>query len=449
MSTATKDGAASYRKTTLDSGMRVVTRSMPHTYSVSVSVFVGVGSRYEPAELSGISHVVEHLVFKGTEKRPTPVEISGAVEGVGGTMNAATEQELTVYWCKVARPYMSEGLDLLIDMLRSSLFDPEEFERERLVVIEEQKMANDHPNMKVDSLMDEMLWPDHPLGRDIAGTRESLEAMTRPMMLEHVGHYYSPSNIVVSVAGDVEHDDVVQQVVALCDGWEPATPPGWNRFADRQAEPRFRLNSRRTEQSHLSIALPGVSATHPDRYAMDLLSAVLGEGMSSRLFVEVREKRGLAYDIHSTAIHFQDCGALIIGAGVDPKRVYDAVETIMAEVARLRERVPDDELDRARRLSTGSLMLRMEDTRAVSAWAGAQELLLGRVLEVDEVVDSVNGVTAEDLYRVANDLLMTEKLNMALVGPSRGGARFQRALKLFSSALNRLPTCPLLPAIPS
>ena len=429
MTTETRNGSA-YRKTTLDNGMRVVTRAMPHTYSVSISVFVGVGSRYEPAERAGISHVVEHLVFKGTEKRPTPVEISGAVEGVGGAMNASTEHELTVYWCKVARQYMAEGLDLLVDMLRNSVFDPQEIERERLVVIEELKMVNDYPNMKVEALIDEMLWPDHPLGRDIVGNRDSLMAITREMVLVHASEYYSPSNIVISVAGNVEHDVVVRKVDALCDGWTPRTGPGWAPFASRQAEPRFRLAPRRTEQAHLSIALPGVSTTHPDRYAVDLLSVVLGEGMSSRLFVEIRENRGLAYDIHSGVLHFQDCGALIIGAGVEPKRVYAAVDTILAEVARLKDGIPEQELDKAKRLSTGLLMLRMEDTRAVSAWAGSQELLLGRVSEVDDVIESVNSVTPEEVLKVAGDLLVTERLNMAVVGPSRGNARFRRLLKL-------------------
>ena len=430
MTTASDDGKATFEKTTLDNGTRVLTSPMPHTRSVSISVFVGVGSRYESEERAGISHVAEHLVFKGTEKRPTPAEISGAVEGVGGTMNASTEQEMTAYWCKLARPYLPDGLDLLIDMLRNSVLDPDEVERERLVVVEEQNMINDYPNQKVDAIIDEMLWPDHPLGRDIAGTRESVMGTTRDMVADFIAQHYFPSNMVISVAGNVEHDDVVKQVDALCDGWKSGTPPGWTPFEGRQVEPGFRLETRRIEQSHLVIAVPGISITHPDRYAVDLMSVVLGEGMSSRLFIEIREKRGLAYDIHSGVTHFQDCGAFMIAAGVDPKRVYAAVDTILAEVGRLKETVPDAELDKAKRLSTGTLMLRMEDTRAVSAWAGAQEMLLGGVLEVDEVIESVNAVTAEDVRRVANELLQTEKLNLAVVGPSRGNARFRRSLKL-------------------
>ena len=418
------------RKTTLDNGMRVVTSSMPHTRSVSISAFVGMGSRYEPAELAGISHIIEHLLFKGTAKRPTSMEISGAVEGVGGMINAATEQELSVYWCKVPQPYLGESLDLVIDMLRSSLFEPREIERERMVVMEEQSMINDYPNHKVDALIDEVLWPDHPLGRDIAGTRESVSSMSREMILDRVSQSYTPSNIVLSVAGNVDHEQVVLMLDSLCDGWVSQPPPSWAPFTHNQSAPRSRLEYRKTEQAHLAIGLPGLSMTHPDRYALNLISVVLGEGMSSRLFMEVREKRGLAYDIQSSVTHFQDCGALVVNAGVDPKRVYTAVETIMAEVGRLREGVPDTEMERAKRLSTGMLLLRMEDSRAVSSWMGSQELLLGKVLDVDEVIERVNRVTAEDVRRVSNDLLVNEKLNMAVVGPCRGEVRFRRSLKL-------------------
>ena len=422
------DGKTDFRKTTLDSGMRVLTSAVPHTRAASVSVFVGVGSRYDSPDQAGISHVVEHMVFKGTKRRPSAGEISVTIEGVGGILNAGTEHELTVYWCKVARPYLDEALDLLIDMLRDSLYEPAEIERERMVVIEEQNMANDNPGHRVDVLMDQMLWPDHPLGRDISGTRESVSGMTREMLLDHVSMFYTPRNIVMSVAGDVDHDKIARTVESLSDGWSSHDPAAWAPFTHVQSAPQLRVEYRRTEQAHLLIGLPGLSVTHPDRYALDLLSAVLGEGMSSRLFLEVREKRGLAYDIHSGVTHFLDTGAFVVEAGVDPKRAYAAVDTVLAELARLKDGVPDSELVRAKRLSTGMLMLRMEDTRAVSSWTGSQELLLGEVQDVDQVTEQVESVTTEDLRRVANDLLTGDKLNMALVGPVRGEARLQRAL---------------------
>ena len=420
----------SFERTVLDNGMRIVTSTMPYTRAVSVSVYVGVGSRYESDEKAGISHVLEHLVFKGTERRPAPLDISGGIEGLGGVLNAGTEQELTVYWCKVAVTYLEESLDLLLDMVRNSVYDSDELERELMVVIEEQNMVNDQPSSKVEQLIDGLLWPDHPLGRDIGGTHESVSKMTRDMILEHAERYYFPGNIVVSVAGNVAHEHVVSVVSSLTNGWLSHTIPDWTKFDSEKYGPEIQIEYRKTEQSHLAIALPGLSIDHPDRYAADLLSVVLGEGMSSRLFVEVREKQGLAYEINSSNTYFMDCGALLIMAGVDPKNVQRAVSTILNEVSSLRYQLPEQELDKAKRMSTGIMALRMEDTRAVSAWMGTQELLLDRILEFEEVVNRVNQVTIDDINRVANDLLKTNHLKMAVVGPHRGSARLMQVLRL-------------------
>ena len=419
-----------HQLTTLDSGLRIVTSEMPHARSVCINLFVGVGSRYESPDRAGVSHFVEHLVFKGTERRPTAKEISGVVEGVGGVLNARTEQELTVYWSKVALDHCAEAIDLLFDMLRHSVYADEEIEKERLVVFEELNMVNDFPNQKVDALIDELLWPGHPLGRDIAGTRDSVASITRDVMLDHVSRYYTPSNIIVSVAGNVPHEQIVDQVVELSQDWSPHPVPGWEPFVHSQSAPQLRSEYRSTEQAHLSIAMPGLPMVHPDRYALDLLNVILGEGMSSRLFIEVRENRGLAYDVHSDVTHFRDCGAILISAGVDPKRIYTAVDTILAEVGRLREGVPEQELEKAKRLSAGRLTLRMEDTRVVAGWMGAQELLIGEILEPDEVVRRVDRVSSGDVRRVANDLIVTSGLNMAVVGPCRGKTRLQQALVL-------------------
>lgn len=420
----------SFQKSELANGLRVITSHMPYTRSVSTTVLVGVGSRNETPERSGVSHFVEHLLFKGTERRPTPEEISGTVEGVGGILNAGTEQELTAYWCKVAKPAAEGCIDLLIDMLRNSLYDPGEVERERSVLLEEQNMVKDSPSYRVETLIEGMLWPDHPLGWDVAGTRESVSKITREMILEHVADFYVPSNIVVSVAGDVNHDEIMGQIDGLCAGWDTQIAPASQRFTDNQQAPKLKIQNRRTEQSHISIALPGLPMTDPELYALDLLSVALGEGMSSRLFVEIREKRGLAYDIHSTVAYFADCGAFFINAGVDPKKVYVAVDTILTEISRLKEGVTSEELERAKQLATGRMLLRMEDTRAVSSWFASQEMLLGHVHKMDEVVGNIESVTAEQILSLANRLLKTEKLNMAVVGPHRGETRFQRSLQL-------------------
>ena len=419
-----------FQKSSLDNGMRVVTSEMSHTRSVSTCVFVGVGSRYESDEEAGLSHFLEHMVFKGTTMRPEPQQISAAIEGVGGVINAATEHELTVYWCKVAQPYFEESLALLFDILRNSLYESDDIEKERHVIFEELGMINDYPTYKVEALIDEMLWPGHPLGRDIGGTRESVGGISREMILDFVSAYYTPDNIVVSVAGNVSHDDVVAQVERLSESWEPGGRNEWTPYNGAQHEPQSKVEYRKTEQAHMSIALPGVSLTHPQRYALDLLSVALGEGMSSRLFVEVREKRGLAYDVHSAVSHFTDTGAIVVSAGVDPKRVYDAVQTILEQVGALRNGLPEDELEKAKRLSAGRLMLRMEDTRAVASWMGQSETLLGNIAHVDDVMKQVNAVTIDDVLCLANDILVSDRLNIAVVGPCRGHRRIERMLRL-------------------
>jgi len=403
---------------------------MPHTRSVSISIFIGVGSRYENDQEAGLSHFLEHLLFKGTEKRPDPVQISGTIESTGGVLNAGTEQELTVYWCKVAQPHFEESLDLLVDMLRNSLFEDDSIDKERMVILEELAMINDYPGARVDSLIDEMLWPEHPLGRDIGGTKESVTEITRQMMLDHMDTYYSPSNAVISIAGTIPPAHVFSKVEELCADWPTATPSGWNPVTHMQSESQLRLEYRKTEQVHLTLALPGVGLQNPDRYALDLLSVALGEGMSSRLFVELREKRGLAYDVHSGVSHFQDTGAFMITAGVDPKRVYDAVEVIMDQVREVQNGIPADELERSKQLVAGRLMLRMEDTRAVSSWMGGQEALLAEMMSVDDVVHEVNKVTPEEVQRVAGEILNTDRLNMAMVGPCRGVKRLEKLLRI-------------------
>ena len=430
MDTATSVQKAEFQKTTLDNGLRVVTSEVAHARSASIGVFVGVGSRYESEAQSGLSHFIEHMVFKGTRRRPTPGEISGAIEGVGGVLNAATEQELTSYWCKVPDFHVQESLDVIFDMLRGSVFNPDDVEKERMVIVEELSMINDQPNYKVDALIDEMLWPDHPLGRDIGGTKESIGNITGDAMLGYMADSYTPNNVVVSVAGVVDHDEVVEQVATLAEGWPGGTPTAWAPVTHRHEESQVRVEYRSTEQTHLSIAVPGLSMRHPDRYALGLLSVILGEGMSSRLFVELRETKGLAYDVHSGVAHFLDSGAFVVSAGVDPKRVYDAVETIMEQLSKLKDGVPEEELDKAKRLIAGRLLLRMEDNWTIANWMGPQELLLDEITGVDEVIDSLNAVGPDNIRKVANDLLVGERLNMAVVGPCRGRRHLERLLKL-------------------
>ena len=419
-----------YQKSVLENGLRIITSSMPYTYSVCIMIFIGAGSRYEGAEEVGSSHFIEHLCFKGTERRATSKEISEAIEGVGGMLNGGTDKELTVYWCKVARPHFLLALDLMVDMLRNSKFDAQDMERERQIIIEELNMSMDSPPQRVNILIDEVIWPNQPLGRDVAGSKETVAALSREMLLEYLSRQYVPNNTVVSVAGDIGDEEVLASLSSVFGDWTTGTPQPPFPAEESQDEPRLHIEHRDTEQAHLCLSLRGLSTFHPDRFNLDLLNVILGEGMSSRLFLEIRERRGLAYDIHSYVDHFLDSGAVTIYAGVDPKRVDATIEAILEELRRLKDGVPALELAKAKELAKGRLLLRMEDTRNVAGWMGGQELLTGRILTADEVVSIIDAITPEDLERVARDLFITEKLNLAIVGPISGGDRLGSLLQL-------------------
>ncbi|TET17734.1 MAG: insulinase family protein [Dehalococcoidia bacterium] len=420
-----------YQKMVLDNGLRIVSSAMPHTRSVCICIFIGTGSRYEMAEQAGLSHFVEHLCFKGTERRPTAKELSETIDGVGGILNGGTDKELTVYWAKVARTHFLLALDLLGDMLRNSKFDPVDMENERKVIVEELNMCMDSPQSRVDMLIDEVIWPAQPLGRDVAGSKETVAAIDHNMLLGYLSTHYLPSNTVVGVAGDISHNEVVDAVMSVLGDWPDGVPGSWFPADNGQDASRLVVEPRKMEQAHLCLAVRGISHIHPDRFILDLLNLILGEGMSSRLFLEIRERRGLAYEIHSHVSHFHDSGSVNICAGVDPKRVDDAIEAILMELAKLREdQVSEAEIVKAKEMGKGRLMLRMEDTRNVTGWIGGQELLMGHIRTVDEVTSILDAVTASDLQRVARELFVTNRLCLALVGPSRKERRLERLLKL-------------------
>jgi len=420
-----------YRRTTLDNGLRIVTSPMPATRSVSVSLYVGAGSRYEKPEEAGISHLLEHLVFKGTEKRPTAQEISELIDGVGGVMNAGTDRELTVYYAKVARPHFDRAADVLTDMLRRPLIAAEELEKERKVVIEELASTTDSPAQLVDVLLDATMWPDQPLGRDVAGSEASVSALTRESTLDYLRRQYVPNNIVVAVAGAIEHDEVVQFMDGALGDWHRGVPSSWFPAVNGQDAARCAVMYKKTEQAHIEIAVHALSNQDPDRFPLDLISVILGEGMSSRLFMELREKRALCYDVHSYASHYLDTGSFAVYAGVDPKKTVEATQALVEELAKMRaDGISDEELHKAKELSKGRLLLRMEDTRAVSGWMGGQEMLNGTIRTPDEVVELIEAVTGDDVKRVARKLLDETQMTMALVGPFRSDRQFAKLLKL-------------------
>jgi len=419
-----------YQKETLDNGLRLVTATMPHTRSVSIGFFIGAGSRYETDKQAGISHFIEHLCFKGTVERPTAAEICTVIEGVGGMLNAGTDKELTLYWCKVAQPHFAASLEVLVDMLLNSKFDPVEIEKERQVIIEEINMSLDSPAQRVTMLIDEILWPGHSLGRDIAGSKESVTAVTRDMLLGYMARKYRPENTVLAIAGDIRHQEVVSMVRQATASWTRQKPDiAYTPYKGKVAR-QVLIENRDTEQSQLCLALPGLSVVHPERFKLDMLNVILGEGMSSRLFTEIRDKLGLAYSIHSYTEHFLDTGAITISAGVDTKNLQVAVRAILEELSRLKADIPESELAKAKELFKGRILLRMEDSRSVTGWMGGQEILTGNILTIDEVIAIVDAITAGELRRLAGELLLGEQLRLAVVGPIQPDEPLEDLLKL-------------------
>lgn len=423
-------GVNLYQKTVLSNGLRVLSGYMPHTHSVCIALFIGVGSRYESDAEAGTSHFIEHVLFRGTPNRPTSRDISEAIEGIGGILNGATDKEMTFYWCKVTREHFPDATEVLVDMLLHSKFNSEDIEKERQVIVEEIHMCKDSPSQQAGMLIDELLWAPHPLGRDIAGTKESVNGTDRKAILNFLKAKYTPENTVVTVTGNVKHDEVLEVTNRLLGKWSNPEPHSDYLPYHEHTGERLKIEKRDTEQAHLCLALPGISISHPERFSLDLLNVVLGEGMSSRLFSEIRDKLGLAYSINSYVEHYLDTGSLTITASVDPQNLQKTVRAVMEQLEKITENIPEAEMHKAREISKGRLLLRMEDSRNVAGWIGGQEMLMNRIITLDEIIKIIDSVTPGRIQKIARELMVMENLRLSVVGPISDGKPLQKLLKI-------------------
>jgi predicted Zn-dependent peptidase len=407
-----------YELTSLDNGLRILTVTMPHVQSVSLGFFVAVGSRYESEALAGASHFIEHMLFKGTDRRPTALAIAEAIEGKGGMFNASTGLEATLYWAKVAAAHLPEALDVLSDMLLRASFDPEEIEKERSVIGEEINYAFDAPDSLAQILVNRLQWPNHPLGREIAGSRQSVAGLCREDLLAYLADHYRPTQTVLGVAGQVDHGQVVTWAHANLMDWVPGTSMAFEPAPDNHSGPCLHVQPRDTEQSHLCFSFGSLSRSDPDRFPLRLLNMILGEGMRSRLFQQVRERMGLAYSVDSYVSTLQDTGSVGIYAGVAANRAAQAIQAILSELDRVcQESVTREELGKAKDFLRGRLTLSMEDSFTVAAWYARQELLGSEVLDPEDVLAYYDALPATDLQRIAQTVFVPERLNLAVVGP--------------------------------
>jgi predicted Zn-dependent peptidase len=420
----------------LPDGPRVISARLP-SRSVSVAYYVPHGSRGEhPAEW-GVAHFMEHLTFKGTAALPDSRAVAAAIESFGGTSAAATDRESTVYWVRLPARETERAFQVLAELTVRPLLRGSDIERERDIIVEEIRSYREDPGQFVFNLFDEAFFGDTPLGREIAGSEESVRALSETQVRSFWSRAYRPSGGVVAVAGDLDHDDALALAGAAFSAGgsfvEPPAPDAANGYHPPPPLPvsRLRIERRSCSQAHICLGLPALPRDHPDQWALELLNAVLGEGSGSRLFLNVREEAGLAYDVHSFQSDYTDCGTLQIYAGVDPADQVPALRRILDELSRLRdEPVPADELARARAYVSGRLELRLEESRHVASWLGVQETLHERVLTVDEVLAELAAVTPQQVHELAQRLIRDEALCLALISPSRAATSVERALRL-------------------
>src|SRR5579875_288809 len=405
----------------LPNGLRALHVPMPSMHSVSVAVFIGYGSRYEADREAGTAHLLEHMLFKGTDHRPRAADISEPIDAVGGVLNASTDKEATVYWVKVARDSFPLAVDLLSDMLLHSRLMPSDLNREKHVVFEELRMLRDDPQDWLNVLSDELLWPGQPLGREIAGTELSVGRLTRADLRRALARYYGPGNAVISVAGGVDLETTRRLVEQHFGAWQPVPEVAGPEPARGEPAASNRIESRPIEQVHLNVTYPGVPRRHPDSWPLDLLCTILGGGNSSRLFARLRDQLGLAYDVGAGTLQFKDSGAVSIYAGVDPAKAEQVLQVILREVDRLlRRRVAQRELDLAKSYVRGRMFLGLEDTHVVASWYGAQELLQGETRSPEDTAAEIAAVEAGDIRRVARTYLSPERARVVAVGPVAG-----------------------------
>ncbi|MDQ3380519.1 MAG: insulinase family protein [Actinomycetota bacterium] len=419
---------AVFQKTTLSNGIRLVAARIPHVNSVACFVTLAAGSRYETPDAKGIAHFTEHMFFKGTDRRPSARSIATEIDAIGGEFNAFTEREITGYYVKCGSDTRDVALDVLADMLRNSLFDAAEIEKEKGVILEEMNVYLDTPQRYVWSIYNRLLYDDQPLGWDILGTKETVQGATRETFMNYVNAWYRPERIVIGVCGRLG-SGLHESLEELLGSVEPRATGTPDPLELSQSGSPVLLQQKESEQAHIILGVRGYRLGHPDRYALQLLAVLLGGGMSSRLFTEVRQRRALAYYVHAGNASYTDAGSFYAGAGVEINRIDEAIETILGELRVIAAKgVSGNELDKARGYTKGRLVLQLESPQGMIQYGLRREVLEGEIEEPDELFRHIDAVTSEDVQRVARELFEGTAIYLAVIGPFEDGNRFEKLL---------------------
>ncbi len=421
-----------FNKKILPNGLRLITIPMPSFESATVLVMAGAGSRYETKKNNGISHFLEHMAFKGTQKRPSAMHIASSIDGIGGEFNAFTGKETTGYYIKAQNSHLELCLDILSDMLQNMLLDEKEIEKEKGVIIEEINMYEDTPMRKIGDIYENLLYGDTPLGWDIAGEKDIIRSITREDFMDYMGSLYSAHNLTVVVAGGIDEEKVKKLIDTYFGSMKRFDIKKYDPIKESQSGPALYLKDKKTEQIHVAIGVRTVPVDHPDEYPLSVLASILGGGMSSRLFEEVREKRGLAYYVRTHSDHYMDAGSLTTLAGVDINRVDQAVEVIMEIYKKVFSGELDitpEELTKAKEYLKGHLVLELEDSRSVANFYAHQELTEKTIENPDDMLTSIEKVTKEQIIEAGKKYFVNEGLNLALIGNYNDRQKLENILK--------------------
>lgn len=417
-----------FNKTTFESGLRLLTERLEGTKAVTVLILVGAGSRYEHQENRGISHFLEHMFFKGAQKYKSTKEVSEAIDSVGGEFNAFTGKEYAGYYVKVASESIDIACDVLSDMLINSKFEQEEIDKERGVILEEYNMYQDTPMYQIGWNFENLVFGDQPLGWDQIGTKELITTVNHEDFVKYCGQLYTPDNTVIAIAGNIDHAEaerLVEKYFKMANEKKAYEFKAWDPVEGE----KLYLHDKKTEQAHIALGFPGYKEGHKDYWVQKLLAVILGGNMSSRMFLGVREAKGLSYYIHTSVDSYSDAGAIVTNAGVDLKRIDEAITGVIHEYKRIvDEGVPEEELEKSKSYIKGKLVLNLEDSEEVAHLLAKYELLKGGAKPVDEIIKLIEAVTVEDLHRVAKDLFVAEHMKLAVIGPYGERERFEKLL---------------------
>ncbi len=421
-----------YDTHTLPNGLRVVLAPMRDSETATVIVMTGTGSRYENEKENGLAHFLEHMFFKGTKKRKGAKEISEELDGIGSHYNAFTSKDRTAYYAKVSSRFLDTALDVISDIFLNSTLPAEEIEKERGAVIQEIDMYEDMPMRTIDNVFDAMIFnADHPLGRTILGPKDNIRSFTREEFIAYHKRNYVPENTVVAVAGAFDQKAILSKITRTFSHLKSSSAPTYKRFAGTQDKSRVSIKQKKTDQTQLMIGVPAYPYLHKDEFALEVLSAILGSGMSSRLFMEVREKRGLAYSVHAWAEKYPDTGYFVAQAGVEHAKLEKAVETILAEFKKIKEKkVGAAELKKAKSYIKGTTALSLESSDAIAGHGASDLINFDAIRTLEDINAAIDTVTAADVQRVAKDILKSDKLNLAVIGPHSDNQRLLRMLQI-------------------